>query len=115
MAQSVAEVSREALEQAVMRFFHMCNTHCPGNLAPLMTPDVELRADREARGQEAVNAYFVELWEGYPELTFSVENLLVDGSSAVAEVSYSHGPGGAGDRCIVMQFKGSLIRRMRSY
>ncbi len=115
MAQSVVEMDRNVVEQAVMRFFHMCNTHCPGNLAPLMTPDVEFLADENSVGQDAVNAYFVELWEAYPELTFVVENVLVDGSGAAAELSYTKGPDQNGTRCIIMQFKGNLVRRMRCY
>lgn len=106
---------RERIEQAVTRFFHMCNTHCPGNLAPLMTPDVELiEAVREARGQEGVHSYFVELWQDYPALTFRVEHVLVDGTVAAAEVT-AEDDGGRGARCVVFHFRDGLIRRMRWY
>ncbi|MFZ5814372.1 MAG: nuclear transport factor 2 family protein [Bacillota bacterium] len=115
MTQSAVDAGRDTLEQAVTRFFHMCNTHCPGNLAPLMTPDVECLADRAAKGQEEVHAYFVELWEAYPKLTFLVQNVLVDGSGAAAEVTYTDGPHGSGARCLLFQFRGNLIRRIRCY
>lgn len=110
-----ATTDRDAMELAVNRFFHMANTHCPGNLAPLLTPDVLLLADQEAKGEEAVHAYFVFLWESYPELTFRVENVIVDGAAAAAEVSYEHGPQGTGARCFTFQFKQGRIRRIRCY
>lgn len=115
MTQSAIQRDREVLEQAVTRFFHMCNTHCPGNLAPLMTHDVEFLADRESRGQDEVNAYFVWLWEAYPALTFLVESVLIDGSRAAAEVTYTGGPSGAGARCMLFQFRGDQVRRIRCY
>lgn len=113
MAQT-AMTERERIEQAVTRFFHMCNTHCPGNLAPLMTADVELIAEREARGQEDVHSYFVELWQNYPDLTFRVEHVLVDGTTAAAEVT-AEDDGDSGSRCVVFHFRDGHIRRMKWY
>lgn len=112
---TAAPVQREAMDVAVSRFFHMSNSHCPGNVAPLLTADVEFQADENASGQDAVNAYFVRLWEAYPELTFRVENMIADEHGAAAEVSYTGGPGGNGQRCFVFQFRGDHIRRIRCY
>lgn len=111
----VSQTERERMELAVSRFFHMANSHCPGNLAPLLTDDVELLADQEARGEEAVHKYFVWLWDCYPELTFKVESTIVNGTSAAAEVTYAEGPNGKGARCFVLHFRGDLIRRIRCY
>lgn len=110
-----SQSERERLELAVARFFHMANSHCPANLAPLLTDDVELLADQQAQGEEAVHRYFVWLWDCYPELTFKLENAIVNGTSAAAEVTYTGGPGGRGARCIVLHFRGELIRRIRCY
>lgn len=108
--------TRQAIEQAVARFFHMCNTHCPGNLAPLMTPDVEVMvAGRKTQGQDPVHALLVWLWEGYPDLTFRVEHLLVDEAGAAAEVTYTGGPAERGAACVIFEFRGDLIRRVRAY
>lgn len=115
MTQSAIQGSRQAIEQAVARFFHMCNTHCPGNLAPLMTADIEVEVGRRAQGQDQVHALLVWLWEGYPELTIRVEQILVDESSAAAEVTYTGGSGERGAACVLFQFRGDLIRRVRAY
>ncbi|MGE5674097.1 MAG: nuclear transport factor 2 family protein [Mycobacterium leprae] len=115
MSDSIIQTGRQAVESAVTRFFHMCNSHCPGNLAPLLTPDVELVADRKAQGLEGVNAYFVGLWESYPDLTYRVESILIDGTGAAAEATYTDGQGGKGNHCFVFQFRGDLIRRVRVY
>lgn len=115
MSQSMSLTQREALEQAVTRFFHMCNTHCPGNLAPLMTYDVELIDVGEVSGQEDVNKYFVWLWQAYPEMVYRVENMLVDGNTVAAEVTTAAGPQGRIQRCVIFQFRDGLIRRIRSY
>jgi predicted ester cyclase len=104
----------DTLEQAVTRFFHMLNSHCPGNVVPLLTPDVELIADEKATGSEAVNAFFIRLWEAYPCINFTVENLIIS-EAVAAEVTFDGGPGGKGDRCMVFQFKGEKIRRIRCY
>lgn len=115
MSQSISLTRREELEQAVTRFFHMCNTHCPGNLAPLLTYDVELIDVWEATGQDDVHKYFVWLWQAYPEMTYRVENMLVDGSAAAAEVTTVGGPQGRAQRCFVLHFRDGLIRRIRCY
>ncbi|MDF2627426.1 MAG: hypothetical protein K0R39_1257 [Symbiobacteriaceae bacterium] len=106
---------QETIEQAVVRFLHMLNSHCPGNVIPLLTPDVELSADEKAAGAEAVNGYFIRLWEAYPCINFSVENLIVGEHGASAEVAYEGGPKGRGERCMVFAFKGDKIRRIRVY
>lgn len=113
MAQTVM-TERERIEQAVTRFFHMCNTHCPGNLAPMLTADVELAAEREARGQEDAHSYFVWLWQTYPDLTFRVEHVIVDGTAAAAEVT-SEAKGLRLPRCVVFNFRDGLIRRIKWY
>ncbi|HYF95949.1 MAG TPA: nuclear transport factor 2 family protein [Symbiobacteriaceae bacterium] len=105
----------ETIEQAVVRFVHMLNSHCPGNVMPLMTPDVELHADETAVGAEAVNAFFIRLWEAYPCINFTVENLIISETGAAAEVAYQGGPKGQGDRCMVFAFRGEKIRRIRCY
>lgn len=105
----------EIIEQAITRFFHMLNSHCPGNLAPLMTTDVELEADDIAVGQDAVNQFFMRLWEGYPCITFSTENVIVNDVGAAAEVTYDNGPKGKGARCLIFAFRGDKIRRVRCY
>jgi predicted ester cyclase len=115
MTHTIPESSRDQTEQAVTRFFHMCNSHCPGNIAPLMTQDVELVADESAQGQDGVNAYFVRLWDAYPELTFRVENTIVNHTGAAVEVAYENGPNGRGARCIVFHMRAGLIRRVRFY
>lgn len=115
MAGTISPSRRESMESAVSRFFHMSNSHCPGNLAPLLTTDAELRADENAAGHDAVNAYFVRLWEAYPEIIFRTENLIIGEHDAVAEVSYTGGPGGNGERCFVFNFRGDMIRRIRCY
>jgi len=113
MAQNVM-TERERIEQAVTRFFHMCNTHCPANLAPLMTGDVELTAERASRGQEDAHAYFVWLWQTRPDLTFRVEHVLVDGVSAAAEVTVEE-QGQRREGCVIFHFRDGLIRRIRFY
>jgi predicted ester cyclase len=105
----------ETLEQAVTRFFHMLNSHCPGNVVPLLTSDVELIADEKAVGADAVNAFFIRLWEAYPCINFTAENLIISETAVAAEVTFDGGPGGKGDRCMVFQFKGEKIRRIRCY
>lgn len=102
-------------EEVVTRFFNMLNSHCPGNVVPLLTTDVELLADEAATGQEAVNAYFMRLWEAYPCITFVTENMIVGETGIAAEVSYAAGPGGKGERCMVFAFRGDKIRRVRCY
>lgn len=106
---------REETELAVTRFFHMANSHCPGNLAPLFTPDVEWSGAEPIQGQEAVNAHFLRLWERYPELTYHVEDVLVDGERAAAEVTCEHGPGECRAHCVLFHFRGGRIRRIRVY
>lgn len=106
---------REAREQAVTRFFHMLNTHCPGNLAPLLTDDVELTAEAEVRGQTEVQAYLAKLWETSPCLAFSPKHILLDGDYAAAEVAYSGGQDGKGARCFILRFRDDKIRRIRVY
>src|SRR5690606_17854234 len=86
VSQSVM-MDRVRVEEAVTRFFHMCNSHCPGNVAPLLTADVELIDRSEVRGHEDVHTYLVWLWQRYPDLTFRVEHVLVDGHLAAAEVT----------------------------
>lgn len=113
MSQSVM-TDRVRLEEAVTRFFHMCNSHCPGNVAPLLTADVELIDQSEARGQEDVHTYLVWLWQAYPDLTFRVEHVLVDGNMAAAEVT-AEAQGECRSRCVVFHFRDGLIRRMRWY
>lgn len=113
MSQSVM-TDRVRLEEAVTRFFHMCNSHCPGNVAPLLTADVELTAERTASGQEGVHSYLVWLWQTYPDLTFRVEHVLVDGPAAAAEVT-AEAQGERRARCVIFHFRDGLIRRMRWY
>ncbi|HWI61380.1 MAG TPA: nuclear transport factor 2 family protein [Symbiobacteriaceae bacterium] len=115
MTKTVQVPVQELIEQAVVRFFHMLNSHCPGNVVPLLTADVELLADEKAEGAEAVNAFFIRLWEAYPCINFTVENLLVSETGAAAEVTYNGGPKGTGSRCMVFAFKGEKIRRIRCY
>jgi len=106
---------REAREQFVARFFHMLNTHCPANVAPLLTDDVELVADVEARGQVEVQAYLAKLWEASPCLAFVPKHILLDGDYAAAEVTYSGGQDGKGARCFILRFRDDKIRRIRVY
>jgi hypothetical protein len=115
MAQTADRTQVQVMEEQVTRFFHMLNSHCPVNTAPLLTPDVELHADERAVGQEAVNAFFLRLWEAYPCIAFRVENLIIGETGAAAEVTYTAGPGGQGARCLIFQFRGGLIRRVRCY
>ena len=115
MSAETVQTGRQAVEAAIQRFFHMCNTHCPGNVAPLLTPDVEFLADQAANGIDATGAYFKWLWESYPDLTFRVENMVIDGLNVAAEVSYKNGPEKDGARCFVFRMKGDLIRRIRCY
>jgi hypothetical protein len=115
MSGTAAMTHHAAVELAVTRFFQMLNSHCPGNLAPLMTTDVELIADEEAAGQEAANAFFIRLWEAYPCISFVVRNVIINETGAAAEVTYANGPKGTGERCFVFQFKGEKIRRVRCY
>lgn len=109
------QVERDVLEQAVARFFHMYNTHCPGNLAPLLTDDVELLAPEEIQGRDAVHAYLSKLSERYPCMALVPANILVDGSRAAAEVTYTAGPNGSGGQCVLFDFRGDQIRRIRIY
>jgi hypothetical protein len=115
MTTTVQTSRQEAMEKAVTRFFNMLNSHCPGNVVPLLTPDVELQADENAEGQEAVNAFFIRLWEAYPCISFVITNLIVSEKGAAAEVSYSAGPNGKGERCMVFSFREEKIRRIRCY
>lgn len=109
------QTGRQVVESAVTRFFHMCNSHCPGNLAPLLTADVELSAPESVQGPEAVNTYFVRKWEGRPDLTYRVESILIDGTTAVAETTFRNGDQAGGRECFIFQMKGDLIRRIRVY
>jgi hypothetical protein len=115
MAKTIELTHHAIVELAIIRFFQMLNSHCPGNLAPLMTPDVELLADESAAGQETVNAFFMHLWEAYPCMSFVVQNVITNDTGAAAEVTYENGPKGKGARCLVFQFKGDKIRRVRFY
>ena len=115
MTRTVPAAHFEATEQAVTRFFHMLNSHCPGNLAPLLTADVEIYADEEAKGLEAANAFFIRLWEAYPCINFVAESIIVGETGAAAEVTYEGGPKGKGSRCFVFHFRGDHIRRVRCY
>jgi len=115
MAKTLQETNLQSIEDAVIRFLNMLNSHCPGNLAPHLTPDAELQADEEARGLDAVNQFFIRLWDSYPCITFVPENIIVSESGAAAEVTYEAGPGGKGARCMVFSFKGDKIRRIRCY
>lgn len=115
MSKTVPAPVLETIEQAVVRFVHMLNSHCPGNVVPLLTPDVELLADEKAVGADAVNAFFIRLWDGYPCINFTVENLIVSETGAAAELAYQGGPNGHGERCMIFAFKGEKIRRIRCY
>jgi len=115
MTKTVQAPVLETIEQAVVRFFHMLNSHCPGNVVPLLTNDVELVADEQATGAEAVNGFFIRLWDAYPCINFTVENLIVSETGAAAELTYNGGPKGQGVRCMVFAFKGDKIRRIRCY
>jgi|GEM_PF-2228792 len=115
MTQNAVQTDREVIEQAISRFVHMLNSHCPANLAPLMTADVELLADEEAKGTDAVNAFFVRLWEAYPCISFKVESTIIDENRAAVEVSYRSGPNNHGARCLVIKFRDGLLRRVRCY
>lgn len=105
----------EATEQMVTRFFQMLNTHCFANVVPLLTPDAEVLADEKSTGHDAVSAYFMRLWDAYPCISFVTQNLIVGETGACAEVTYQNGPNNTGARCMVFQFKGDLIRRVRCY
>lgn len=113
MSQSVM-TERTRVEEAVTRFFQMCNSHCPGNVAPLLTADAEVLDARAARGPEGVHSYLVWLWQTCPDLTFRVEHILVDGHMAAAEVLVE-AQGECRRRCVLFQFRDGLIRRMRWY
>lgn len=115
MTHTAPATHKEAIEQAITRFLHMLNSHCPGNLAPLLTPDVEIFADDEAKGLEAANGYFIRLWEAYPCINMVAENIIVGDTGAAAEVTYEGGPQGKGARCFVFHFRGDQIRRVRCY
>lgn len=106
---------REAVEAAVSRFFHMCNSHCPGNVAPLVTSDVEFHTGEVLHGPEEIHAYLVKLWEGHPNLAFRVDHVLVDENTAAAEVTCKDGPKEKAEGCFLFQLRGGLIRRIRWY
>lgn len=117
MSLGTVQTGRQAVEDAVTRFFHMCNTHCLPNVVPLLTSDVELQADQLLAGVEAVGGYFKWLWESYPSLAFRVDNVIIDseGKHVATEVAYENGPAHSGVRCFVFQMRGDLIRRIRCY
>lgn len=115
MTNTVQPTRLATMEKTVSRFFNMLNSHCPGNVVPLLTTDVEILADETTVGQEAANAFFLRLWEAYPCITFVTTNMIVGETGVAAEVSYTAGPNGKGARCMVFSFRDDLIRRVRVY